>query len=604
MNLDDTIGELTLNVRNQIVDLRLFMENYLFIFDKNANLIPFHLNYEQQVVYKKMCELHHNHEPMFINLLKARQMGMSTFIAGVFFCEAMFNANSNYAVVADTKEHASEIFKKYTTFYKYLNHFNPKLESEIDEYEQNTGRKHEASLKPTLDSRVKGKIISTLSGNSSISVLASDKASGRSMTLMGVHASEVAFWKTPNETFTSLNQTISITNPNAMVFKETTANGYNDYKNMWDKDMSGRSGCAAVFIPWYTHQEYQIAKENMPTKMPLMEDWVYQKLKEHPEITDNQILWYWRQYNNQPSKSDMLQEYPFDPSDSFKSSGCSIYDTELIAKRKDEVATLQPTYGRFQARLDYSRDNLTIEIHNRQFVEVAGGSWKIYEEPKKGEPYVCICDPTKGFNADYSAIQVFDNITGCQVAVYHSKTDDLDEVGKQLVLVGYFYNTALISSENNTGGKVLEIAMKSHYPKIYMEQDFMTDNIRQGIKPIAGHNTNVGNRSQMISDSRILFRNNPNSIVDYETLCEMETFQLVEHNGRFKEEAVNKKVHDDLVMALVPFSRVRTQQTFENDGVSESQTKVFSVSRLNEQVQENNRKLRERVETDDFGITW
>lgn len=602
MNLDDTIGELTVNVRGYDVDLRLFMEQNLWIFDKNGKLIPLKLNYEQQRVYREMCDLHHRGEPMFIDILKARQMGMSTFIAGVFFTEAMFSVNSNYAVIADIKEHAENIYEKYTTFYKYLNHSDPRLEDEINRYEEQYGRKHEADLRPTLSTKARGRKLATLGGNSSITVLASDNASGRSSTLQGFHASEVAFWKSPASTFTSINSTVSLTNPNAMVFIETTANGFNEYKTIWDKDMSGRSGRSAVFIPWFTHGEYHIEEKNMPRKMPVMEEWVYQKLKEHPEIGDEQILWYWRVYNNHPSKADMLQEYPFDPMDAFKSSGFSTYDMDLIAKRKNEVTELEPIYGRFYAKLEWSSDNQSVKVTDKHFEECPGSPWKIFQKPVKGEPYVAICDPTKGFNADWSAIQVFDNITGHQVAVYHSKSDDLDEVGKQLMLAGYYYNNALISSENNTGPKVLEMAVKAKYPKIYMQQEMIAENLRQGIRPIPGHNTNRGNRSAMIADSRIQFKNDPECICDYETLTEMETFQIVEHNGTFREEAAGKNFHDDLIMAWVPFSMVRTQQSFVNDGKTTGEVKTYTLEQLNEMMMR--RKRNDEVEVDDYGIEW
>lgn len=606
MNMDDTLGELTINVRNTKIDLRVFIENYLWITDKDSHLIPFKLNYEQQLVYRKMCELHHSGNPMFINLLKARQMGMSTFIAAVFFSYAMFVPNSNYVVVADIREHASNIFRKYEMFYQYLNHYDSKLEAEINEYEEKFGRKHEADLRPTLSTKAKGKVLETLSGHSSISVVAADKAAGRSSTLRGLHASEVAFWKNPNETFTSMTSTISITNPESMIFKETTANGFNDYKTMWDRDSAGNTGNAAVFIPWFKHEEYRIPEKNMPGKLPVMDEWIYSKLREHPEISDAQILWYWRRACTMASKADVLQEYPFDPVDAFKSSGQSVFDTDLIEKRKNAYASApKPTYGRFTARLEWSRDNSSISVSRQEFEEMSGGPWKIYEKPMKGEPYVAICDPTKGFNVDYSAIQVFDNITGRQVAVYQSNQDDLDEVGKQLLIAGYWYNNALISSENNTGPKVLEMAVKARYPKIYYQQDAVTDSLGQRIRPIPGHNTNRGNRSAMITDAKLQFRNDPECIRDYDTLCEMETFQLVEHNGTFKEEAAGRNFHDDLIMAWAPFQTVRSQQSFSNDGRTETQTRTYTPSQYNEMViQRRMEEKRDQVEVDDFGIRW
>lgn len=66
MSLADTEGCLTINVRGSVIDLRVFMENFLWITDKESRLIPFRLNFEQETVYRKMCELHSRGEMMSI----------------------------------------------------------------------------------------------------------------------------------------------------------------------------------------------------------------------------------------------------------------------------------------------------------------------------------------------------------------------------------------------------------------------------------------------------------------------------------------------------------------------------------------------------------
>lgn len=600
---------MNIKVRGKEIDLKDFMERFLFISDKEGRLVNLKFNYAQCRVYEKMCEMNSRGEPIMIDILKARQMGMSTFIAGVFFTEAMFNANCNYVVVADIQEHAQGIFDKYVMFYKYLNHWNPKLECEIERWENEKGTKHPSDLRPTLETQRQGKVMKTKEGNSSIRVISSDDASGRSMTLQGFHASEVAFWAKPSATFTSLNQTVSMTNPNAMIFIETTANGFNDYKTMWDRDAGGDTGRTALFIPWFRHDEYRMRKGNMPSKMPVMEGWIYDKLKAHPEITDDQILWFWRMYRQQAGKEDALQEYPFDPMDAFRTSGMSVFDMEALGKRKNETLELPRETGRFDCETKYSEDGRSIALSNIEFTKY-GNEWKVYQRPIEGEPYVIVCDPTKGFNTDFSAIQVLNNRTGKQVACYRSDKDDLDEVAKQLVCAGYWYNTALISSENNTGPNILDFASKCKYPKIYMEQAQTYENINQSIGVSLGHNTNRGNREAMIGDLRMAFRSNPSMIVDYETLTEMETFQLqrTRSGTGYKSAPASDADHDDLVMALVPFWRVRTQQSFassdENKSLGSTRPKTFYE--LKNEVEANNRKARDnsQVSTDYDGIRW
>jgi len=74
------------------------------IVDRNANSIPFKLNCVQEQVLDNM----HNRNL----ILKARQLGMSTFAVLYLLDECIFNSNLSAGIVSYSIEHAQHIFKK------------------------------------------------------------------------------------------------------------------------------------------------------------------------------------------------------------------------------------------------------------------------------------------------------------------------------------------------------------------------------------------------------------------------------------------------------------------------------------------------------------
>ena len=97
-----------------------FIEKFLWIRTKKGSIIKFILNQEQVDLYKAICEQRRKGEPIRINILKARQIGFSTFIAALYFCLVIFSPNKRAIIVADTAEHATNLFDKYKLFYERL----------------------------------------------------------------------------------------------------------------------------------------------------------------------------------------------------------------------------------------------------------------------------------------------------------------------------------------------------------------------------------------------------------------------------------------------------------------------------------------------------
>ena len=561
--LKDFESDLVVSFQGLTLPVFVIMEKLLRITDKEGHCVPFILNRQQIELYKEICYQRRAGKPVRQNVLKSRQIGYSTFIAGLFFVIGMFTPNMKVGVVADVEKHAKDIFSKYEYFYNHLDDGNPH-KAEIEEYARaNKGQRHPASYKPKLKAQRGQTMLQTEAGNSIIEVVVAGEGSGRSNTYHLLHLSECAFFKNLKVTLNGLLETVSSKNKNSFIFLETTANGFNEYKDRWDKDCLGQTSYNALFMPWFKNPEYcedEFNKEGI--KMPPMENWLYEKQKEYG-LTNGQMVWYWNKYQDKGDRGLVLQEYPFCPTDSFLTSGNCIFNTELIAKRKEELLpTLSKVRrGLFATTHKYSEDGSVIHFESHGFVEGRNGAIAIYVEPIEGHPYIANCDPAMG-GADYYAIQVIDNYTGEQVAVYHCNTPNGDdEVAFQLVALGRYYNNALISAEcNNANGYyILQIADKCGYKFIYQDTEY--DSINDRWENRFGYKTKQSNKIPMTTMLKLQFRDNYRCINDFETLCEMEEFEVVKNQTTQRETVrASGSSHDDLVMSLCGCFYIRNAQ--------------------------------------------
>ena len=558
------------------VPLYRMIEKFLWIEDADANRIPFILNEDQVDLYKEMCEQKLSGEPIRLDILKARQKGFSTFIAGVIFCSVIFQPGRKAAIVADIAEHATNLFDKYKFFYDNL----PK-ELQFEK----------------VASNAKELVVKYPNGQkSSVRIMVQGDSAGRSGTYQYLHLSESAFWSDLEDTLTSLLQTVNSNNLDSMVFIETTANGMNDYKVRWDNDYAGKSRYRAKFYPWFTTERYRVQRLRLATKP----DWLIE-LQETTKIDDYQAEWYYEKFTEFNGDLDRLrQEFPSNPVEAFITSGNYVFNAELLQKRKLEIiANKNFKVGQFSYNLYSSQDAKRMELQNVKFVESKLGSIKIYKEPVAGHPYVVCNDPAMG-GEDYFATQVFDNYTGEQVAVYHKNKCDADDAAFQMYCLAREYNDALITGETNTTSYLLEVCNKLGYRFIYRDTDVEDLSNRYANK--FGYKTKQNNRTYMIDLFKVAFRDNPNIINDYETICEMESFQLIKHlNGKEKQEAVGGS-HDDLVMACCGFFLCRGMQTCVPN--VKAAPRKMSIDELSERVDQNRKKIHENNERRNVFQIW
>lgn len=528
------------NGNNLIVPVWRFIEMYVRIKDKNGKFCVFEINPSQIEFYKCLCEQKRNGQPMRADILKARQLGFSTFIAAVIFTLTILVPNQTAAIIADTAEHATNLFKKYKFYYANMPEFIKKK-------------------LPMLASNAKELTVDYGNGQTStVRVLVQGENAGRSDTCQYLHLSEVAFWQDIEDTTTSILQTVDDNNPNSIIAYETTANGVNYYKSIWDADVVGDTGYKALFFAWFLDPKNTKKYDGFE-----LFDWEIKLQKKH-NLTLDQIAWYRGQYNKMRGNlSKLRQEFPSSPIEAFIVTGSSVFNMELLLERKAELIDRQPLKrGFFNFKKEVSIDGSQIRISNIRWVDAPlTGEIKIYEEPKPGYPYVINNDPAMG-GEDFFATQIVDNTNLHQAAVYHKNKCDADDAAFQMYCLLWWYTkgiTALASGETNTTAYILKLLYKCGWRFIYQDTDY--ESLGGRFQDKFGYKTKTTNRQAQIEGFAEAFRDDPTIINDYETICEMESFQIVRNETTQKEKAqAIGGAHDDLVMSYAGVFLVRGAQ--------------------------------------------
>src|SRR5688500_10310122 len=92
-----------------LTDLDLYTRSCLRIRTKQAKLVPFKLNRAQQLVHKKLSKQRKKQGRVRAIVLKARQEGVSTYVAARFFRRVTMTPHMEALVIADEKKRGSKL---------------------------------------------------------------------------------------------------------------------------------------------------------------------------------------------------------------------------------------------------------------------------------------------------------------------------------------------------------------------------------------------------------------------------------------------------------------------------------------------------------------
>ena len=512
-------------LRNEIIKAPyLLIECCFSIVDKKKRNIPFFFNDVQHDFINQLERLG-TKKPFFI--LKGRQQGFTTLITAIQLSYAIVRKNFSGFTIADRDDNTKAIFiDKAKQMYNCL----------------------PQRLKPTEKfNSVNELFFDKL--NSSWRVCSASSNVGRSRTLSFVHYSEVAFYSCP---LSDLQKSIGeATIDGAFCVYETTANGFNESKKLWDS-----GACNNLFYQWwktkeYTSNEYEYLKNQ--------DTWLQNRLLslEKLGLSLEQRTWYAKKYSSYIDKSSIKQEYPCFPEEAFISSGNCIFNKDAISEYLSTF-DIKARKGVFKydkvAHPIYSPDKrligCTYTLENIEFIDTPLGYISIVESPHNScsqgkeyrKPYVIGAD-TAGTGEDYFTAKVIDNITSRSVATLRIQHIDEDLFAEQLYCLGKYYNNALIAVETNYSRHPIRHLRSLGYENLYLSKSLSTFK-EEGEKHYGFLTTSVS-RPIIISNLVSVMRENLFLETDRETLKEMTTF-IKRSDGKC---SASNGAHDDLVMA-------------------------------------------------------
>jgi hypothetical protein len=244
--------------------------------------------------------------------------------------------------------------------------------------------------------------------------------------------------------------------------------------------------------------------------------------------------------------------------------------------KKIEVATFGAEFFRreYECSFDSSSNGLIssekikelIDNHCEPIQKDDDDCLYIYEKPIDGEEYIIIVDSSHGVDRDYSAFMVIKISTSIHelVAVYRNNKISPLVYPNIIYKVGINYNEAHILVENNDiGSQVATILLYEYeYPNLlFTELTNKKQRVAYGNdgKAIIGLKTTASVKAIGCSNLKAAVEHNKLIIKDYNTISELSTFVKVRDSYQADEGS-----HDDLVMGLILYSWLLTQNYFKD----------------------------------------
>ncbi len=398
------------NMDESVESALALTEDVLKIRDRLGRMIPLKANRAQRQYAHDAWRRNRN------IVLKARQVGITTWIAGRFFLKTITHPGTTTVQAAHTQEAAEDIFR---IVHRFLNRLPGPLRQGALK-----GAKCSAQriVFPALDSEY---LVET----------AGDRNAGRGLTITNLHCTELARWPgDPEETLAGLRATLA---PEAELAMESTPDGASGcFWREWRE--AEKTGAKRHFFPWWIEPAY--------TADPVDEGSLTadeRLLRDAGTLTLAQIGY--RRLLHENFRGLDRQEYAEDPESCFLASGSCWFETASIDERLRSVP----------APVEKRRD-----------------LW-IWAPPQPGRRYLVAVDPAAGSpDGDYSAVQVIDRERGLQCAELRTHLSPL-ETAMAAADLAREYNQALLAVERNNHGHAVLAYLHStcHYERIYRGAD-------------------------------------------------------------------------------------------------------------------------------------
>jgi Terminase RNaseH-like domain len=482
------LGEL---MEQEPADLMRVAEGLLKVRDREGVERPLQANAVQRIF-----EREYGRENI---VLKARQMGITTWVAGRFFLKTITARGVLTVQVAQTREAAEGIFRIAQRFWECLP--RDMQEGPLRRSKANAGQ----MCFPELDSEFRV-------------VSAADENAGRGLTMQYLHCSEVSRW--PGDAGATLAGLRAALAPAGEMVMESTPNGaYGCFYEEWGRAEGQRVGELASqrngavvrhFFPWWMEEAYTAAPVD-----ELRED--ERGLVLAHGLTAGQIGF--RRGLETSYRGLRSQEFAEDAESCFKATGDCCFEVEAVEARLAAV----------EAPMEMRR----------------GGALQIWLPPVVGKEYLVAVDTAGGgADGDFAAVQVIELGSGLQCAELQQRLGTLELARVSAELAREYRGAMIVVERNNHGAGVLAyLDSVERYARVYEQTG------------VAGWLTTAGSKPGMVSRMGALLVESPWMFFSRRLLGECRTFVTMA-GGR---AGAVSGAHDDCLMAMAIGQAVRAE---------------------------------------------
>jgi len=408
--------------------------------------VPLIPNKAQQIIWSKIEERLKKKQPIRLAILKARQLGISTFVCALAQHYAMTHPDVYVLSIADKLDLPRQWLRRAKIWYNQT----------------------PAPLRPHLAASNAKELFFDLLQSRYYIASAEGKLPGTGFALQFLHYSEVGYWQNADSV---QEQTFASVPRSGIIIIESTGNQVGDWwYNFYYRAKEGISNFEAIFLPWYLEPSYAIKGAKVDDLTPYEENLL------RAGATIEQIAWR-REYIQSKLAGDeekFTRQFPATEQEAFRSGGKNVFTAEQVAQAYKTV--------REPAWRGEILTSMTDNPRNFKLVESEGGSLQIFEKPNPNYHYCIGADVQWGESeaSDYDAAFVECLETG-KVAAFIMGRWQMPHWAQILAALGYYYNTATIAPERNSvaaEGVIWTLLGRNYqnwrYPKIYVSAKMLS----------------------------------------------------------------------------------------------------------------------------------
>ena len=362
---------------DQLADKRWRLENLYLITDKNGKEVPFKLNWAQSELHDRMWYQ--------MLILKARQLGVTTFFAINFLDDCFWYPNMNAAIIADKKDSSEIIFKRkikyaYDRMPAWTKAYNAARNDRVGEL--------------TFE-------------NGSSFIVSTGVRSGTYQRLLISEFGKICI-KQPEQAKEIVSGSLNTVSPDQIVIIESTAMGregyFYNFSQIAEKLALSNKKLSPLeqrffFFPWFREPIYRDSNESVVISDEVNQylDTIEQKVD--VTLDDEQRRWYF--LKQEILGDSMKSEYPSTPQEAFESANEGYYYAQKIAKLRKDGNVCRVPYSEYS--LVHTAWDLGLDDHTAIWFFQLGLSGEIqiidyYENRDEDAKHYCDVLRKKGYS--------------------------------------------------------------------------------------------------------------------------------------------------------------------------------------------------------------